>query len=261
MVPTTGISHEGTRERARLARGILGCLGASALALALAPTLMPTSYSWLSQTTSESAAQSLQGAWMARLGFLLFGLAVFWLSATTETRWGRWGSKFNGAFGVLMVAAAVFSHRPFATGVPFDPIEDLLHSLAATLMGFAFALGVVAVSLRRADPRPRSRALDVLAVIASVVIPLAMTMSDGYAGLLQRVMFLVAYIWYANESLRTLRIPTTAKTESGPATPWRSREAHERPARGAARSRRSPGSRWHREPDSDRSSRRQVDHR
>ncbi len=45
---------------------ILGFLVASATSLALAPTLMPESYSWVSHTTSESAAQGV-GAWLARL--------------------------------------------------------------------------------------------------------------------------------------------------------------------------------------------------
>jgi TRAP-type C4-dicarboxylate transport system permease small subunit len=51
-------------------------LVASALALALAPLLLPTSYSWVAHTTSESAAQGVPGSWLARVGFLVFGAAV-----------------------------------------------------------------------------------------------------------------------------------------------------------------------------------------
>lgn len=46
----------------------------SALALGLAPLMMPASYSWISDSTSESGAQGIEGAWLANLGFMLFGL-------------------------------------------------------------------------------------------------------------------------------------------------------------------------------------------
>jgi hypothetical protein len=181
---------------------IMACLGGSASALGLAPVLMPASYSWLSHTTSESAAQGLGGAWLARFGFLAFGLAVLWLSSLAGARWGRWGKLLHRSFGVLMVATAAFSHRPFESGVVFDRTEDLLHSVTATAMGFAFAFGVVVVTLRRDRLLVLQRVLDVVAIAASIFVPLGMAAWSGYAGLLQRSMFLVAYIWYGAESTR-----------------------------------------------------------
>ncbi|HEY7563713.1 MAG TPA: DUF998 domain-containing protein [Acidimicrobiia bacterium] len=171
----------------------------SALALTCAPILMPESYSWLSHTTSESAAQGLSGAWLARLGFLLFGLGVLWVGNAIGDRWGTWGKLAHLGFGVLMLATAAFSHRPFEAGVEFDRFEDTLHSIAATAMGFAFAFGVVAVALRRQPPRWQVG--DVIAVAASIVIPAGMAMSQ-YPGPLQRFMFLVAYVWYSIEVFR-----------------------------------------------------------
>lgn len=178
----------------------MACLCGSALALALAPLLMPDSYTWVTHTTSESAAQGVSGAWLARLGFLTFGLTVSWLTVISSSRWGRWGTLLHGMFGVLMIATAAFSHRPFEPGIVFDRTEDLLHSVAATAMGFAFALGVVAVMVHRPErPVPR-RVLDVAALVASVIIPLGMGAWNGSAGLLQRLMFLMAYLWYATEA-------------------------------------------------------------
>ena len=188
----------------------MACLGGSALALALAPLLMPDSYSWVSHTTSESAAQGVSGAWLARLGFLMFGLAVLWLTALAGARWGRWGRLFHAMFGVLLTATAAFSHRPFEPGVMFDRTEDLLHSATATAMGFAFALGVVAVMAHRPGRLISRRALDVTTVAASVIIPLSMGAWSGSAGLLQRSMFLVAYLWYAAEALDTTELRSAA---------------------------------------------------
>jgi hypothetical protein len=191
--------------RAYTAAGIIACLVTSALALVFAPKLMPPDYSWLTHTTSESAAQGVDGAWLARLGFLLFGLGVIWLAALKRRAWGRWAPVLHVCFGVFMIAAAVFSARPWDPNLPYDPIEDLLHSVAATAMGFSFAFGVVAIVLRRTDNDLTVRWLDAVAIVASVVLPVGMMLVTDVAGALQRGIFLVAYAWYGRETLLVWR--------------------------------------------------------
>jgi hypothetical protein len=85
---------------------VLSGLAASPVALASAPALMPPGYSWVSKTTSESAAQGVQGAWLARLGFVLLGLSVILLATIRLRRWGLWGVALHAGFGVLLIAAA-----------------------------------------------------------------------------------------------------------------------------------------------------------
>jgi hypothetical protein len=190
--------EEALTDRSRQA-GILALLALSATCLALAPLALPPSYSWILHTTSEAAAQRVAGAWVTRSGFLLFGFAVLWLTSFAGRRWGRWGALLLGTFGVMMLMTAAFSHRPWVPDAPFDHFEDLLHSVTATSMGFAFAAGVVAVGVGRSDASRLDRSGDTLAVIASVVIPMAMSQGTALTGALQRLMFLVAYIWYARE--------------------------------------------------------------
>lgn len=178
-----------------------GLMLVSLIALALAPSLMPESYSWVRQTTSESAAQGVPGAWLARLGFLLLGLAVTWMAATFELGWSFPARVMHGAFGLLMVATAAFSTRSWLPNTPYDPVEDALHSFTATAMGFAFAIGVFLVLLqRRRDPL--GRGLDLVSVCAAVAIPIGMSTLPNWDGLLQRAMFAIAYVWYAAELLR-----------------------------------------------------------
>ena len=186
--------------------GVVTLLILSAVTLLLAPLALPPSYSSLSQTTSEAAAQGLQGAWAARLGFLLFGWAVIWVASFARTTWGRWGAWLLGAFGFFMVAAAVFSNRPWLPGVPSDSFEDFLHSAASTAMGFAFAGGLVAVGIGRRLPSGLDRAFDLLALAASVLLPIGMSVSTQYAGFLQRSMFLIAMAWFSREALRSGQI-------------------------------------------------------
>lgn len=181
---------------------VLVGLGSSAVALACAPALMADTYSWISHTTSESAAQGVSGGWLARLGFLLFGLSVMALAVTGPLSSPWWSALFHYAFGAFMVAAAAFSARPHTGGL-YDRTEDALHSVAATAMGFVFAAGVVATALR--GGRGARIGLDVTAVVASVAIPLAMSAWPAVDGALQRTMFAVAYAWYAMAAVHTLR--------------------------------------------------------
>jgi hypothetical protein len=183
----------------------LTALVMSAVSLGIAPLLMPESYSWVEHTTSESAAQGVDGAWLARLGFLLFGSLVLLLALAAERKWGLWARILHAAFGVFMIATAAFSHRPWEPGVPYDRTEDLLHSITATGMGFAFAFGVVAVLLRRRANERFARSFDIVAVAASVLFPLGMTVTDDFTGLIQRMMFLIAYVWYGSEAIRMIR--------------------------------------------------------
>lgn len=180
---------------------MLAALVVSAAALAVAPAVMPSDYSWLEHTTSESAAQGVPGAWLARFGFLSFGLTVLGLAAGNRHRWGSWGRGLHALFGALMAAAAAFSARSWRADQWFDPTEDLLHSVAATGMGFAFAFGIVAVALNDRHRSAGARIGDLAGVAASVLLPLAMTVLPEADGTLQRVMFAIAYCWYAREAL------------------------------------------------------------
>ncbi len=108
------------REPAR-AVAVLGGLGLSAVALAVAPLFVPSDYSWTSHTTSEAAAQGIEGAWMAQLGFLLLGLAVMVLSTGAARRWGVGGVVLHGAPG-----------RPRSRRSPGRPSATVVTTTAAS---------------------------------------------------------------------------------------------------------------------------------
>ena len=183
--------------------GVIFLLSSAAIALAVAPLALPSSYSWVAQGTSEAAAQALKNAWLARLGFLFFGFGVLMLNPIARERWGPWGTVLLGIFGVFMVAAAAFSNRPWLPDVATDDFEDFLHSVAASGMGIAFAGGVVVVSVKRRFASMAARGFDIIALAASVALPMGMASSQSYTGLLQRLMFAVAMLWFGMEALRS----------------------------------------------------------
>jgi hypothetical protein len=192
----------------RNALAVIALLAGAALALLAAPLLMPEDYTWLRHTTSESAAQGLEGAWLARLGFLAFGFAVA-LAAASTPAWSKAARTAHGLFGVCMILTATFSTRSWDPLQPFARSEDLLHSVAATAMGFAFAAGVLAVAYRRWHVGS-SVLLDVVALAASVLLPLAMAAFGDLSGLAQRAMFVIAFAWYAVRTLEESPSMSTA---------------------------------------------------
>lgn len=74
--------------------------------------------------------------------------------------------------------------------------------LTATLMGFAFAFGVLARLIQREAGGKAGRLLDGTAVAAATLLPLLMVSQPEVIGLLQRTMFAVAYIWYGREAFQ-----------------------------------------------------------
>ena len=57
----------------------------SAVSIFIAPPAMPTDYCVVFNVISESAGQKVEGAWITRLGFILFGLGVMWISSALKS--------------------------------------------------------------------------------------------------------------------------------------------------------------------------------
>ena len=98
-----------------------------------------------------------------------------------------------------MFAVAAFSAKSWEPDAVYVDSEDLLHSVFATIMGFGFIAGVVAVMIARRLPTKRAALPD----IAAIIIPsaISLTMSTSTWGLLQRAMFLTAAAWYGREAI------------------------------------------------------------
>lgn len=171
----------------------------SVMALLIAPVLMPESYDWIVHTTSESGAQGIEGAWLARSGFVLYGIAVLLLVAIKKD-WNPSARFIHTIFGFSMIGNAVFSSRPWLAELPYDVLEDTLHSWMSGLVGTAFTVGVLGVFLQRRKTDWFSRSVDSIAILTSIIITLIMFGDgEGFAGLVQRIMFSVSYLWYAKE--------------------------------------------------------------
>lgn len=114
------------------------------------------------------------------------------MTAERRGAWKRWATVFHAGFGVSMVATAVFSTRSWDAAAAYDPVEDALHSVRATLLGFPFAFGVVTLILRRREEGLAVRRFDLIALGTTVALPATMTLVARFAGVFQRTTFPVA---------------------------------------------------------------------
>jgi len=198
---TRGPAPQMSRDSAR-ALVALALLAGSFAAITVAAFAVAGPYSWVEDSISASAGQGVHRAWVTRLGFLLYGFAVLILAASNRPLWGIPGQVLFGLFAVMMVATAAFAHAPFEEGVAYDQFEDDLHTITATVMGFAFVVGTISVMARRGPPLTLAHAVDGGAAALAIALSLAMSAASDLEGLLQRLMFLMGYGWYAKEALR-----------------------------------------------------------
>jgi hypothetical protein len=220
MAPPGHLAERSAATTARKLEVVIPLAGAL-VAFGLAPLALPESYSWVHNGISESAAQGIDGAWVTRSGFILFGLAVLRLAQLRRRSWNRAGTVLHGAFGVSMLAVAAFSTRPWEAGSAYVKNEDLLHSVFATIMGISFIAGVIAVGVSRRPPNLTAAMPEVAAVAIASIVPL--TQSTSVWGLLQRAMFLTAAVWYTREAFLSARTPVS--TTSPPQMGWASRRS------------------------------------
>lgn len=170
---------------------LLGIVLAS-MAIIVLPWATATGYDSLRHSISELAAQDAPHAWAMRLGFIALGLGV----AADALGRLRAAPLVGVAFLVFaggMVMAGIWSHRPIDPAAPFDARQDALHSVGATLAGFAFAAGALAQA--RAEVRLARRAACLGAFVAALGLPLAMLAWPMFGGLAQRAMFAICFAW------------------------------------------------------------------
>jgi hypothetical membrane protein len=177
----------------RVTPTLLGVLVAG-LAILVAPWVNVTGYTSIRHSISELGAQGAPNAWIMNAGFLAFGAGVLVDAARSIRQAVATGVLFL-VFGVAMMLAGVFAHRPIDPAAAYSVREDDLHSLASSVAGASFALGVLAYGWTR-------RKLAHLwahgpAIAAALLLPLGMIVLPETAGALQRVMFLVSFVWLA----------------------------------------------------------------
>lgn len=149
-------------------------------------------YSIISHTTSHLGAQSTPNAWVMNITFILLG------TSSIIAGWKPLHSYFLVkvfliAFGMSLVGSAVFHHTPIDENLPADLFHDKIHSVFATITGIAFTLLAVGGSFI-VDAK-LERYISLFMGIGATLLSFAMFQYPDYAGVLQRFMLTLSFVW------------------------------------------------------------------
>lgn len=203
--------------------GVITGLLMSATAFAFSPMLMPSSYSWIAHTLSQAAAQGQDGGWLSRLGFLLAGLAILRLTLSDVVDWMPLARQAHRITGALMLAAIAFADRSWDVTAPYDRVENIIHSAVATFIAISFTLGVLVVLYEKRVMTGRLPLLESAVVAVQIAMPPMMLAWVEGTGLIERVMFGAAFLWYSWEVLRCAGLVGTDESSLKVAEPAASR--------------------------------------
>lgn len=156
------------------------------------PFFSVPSYSIVKNTTSHLGAQGAPHAWLMNTAFILLGLSCLieaWLHLKTF-----WFQKVVlSIFGVSLAFTGIFQHAPIINGLVYSPIEDSMHSIFASIVGFSFILFEFSTVFIEQNPKRRLVALAVGLVVT--MLSLLMLWLPDYSGIWQRAIFIISFTW------------------------------------------------------------------
>jgi hypothetical membrane protein len=162
------------------------------LVMFILPYFSAEGYSILSNTTSQLGAQNTPNAWIMNITFGLLGLACIWEAIRYLKHY--WFQKILLIiFGVGLIFTAIFQHAPITEGVPYNLLEDQIHSVSASIVGFSFTLFSFSVAFIEKTNRRRIIALF-MGLLATGLSLLMFSVTD-LAGVWQRLMFTASFAW------------------------------------------------------------------
>jgi hypothetical protein len=155
-------------------------------------------YSSITHSVSELAGQNMPNAWIMRAGFVAFGGTVL-IVALADLRATAAVNAALCVFGAGMIGSAIWSHVPIREVGGGSQAEDDLHSIAASVMGAAFAVSCAArfwTVRMHVQTRGQTDWFSAFGVLIAVIIPLLMFQLPTLTGALQRGMFAFSFVWF-----------------------------------------------------------------
>ncbi len=149
-------------------------------------------YSIVKNTTSHLGAQSTTNAWIINVAFVLVGISCVleaWLHLGKY-----WFHKILlTIFGLSLVFTGIFHHAPIIEGVIFNSIEDRLHSIFATIVGFSFT--ILAISSAFIEKAVKHRIINIVVGFTATILSMLMLYLPDYSGIWQRAIFIISFAW------------------------------------------------------------------
>jgi hypothetical membrane protein len=155
----------------------------------LGPVYTVDNYSHITNLISELGAQQTKNNFIMIIGFLILGLGILLDSYKKMS----YPVIPFALFGIFMVMAGIFPHKPIDTSISYNHTFHSLHSLSATLAGISISIGFIWQGfLSLTGVR---KILCFYLATACFVFPMLMLAATEYQGILQRLMYLQVFAW------------------------------------------------------------------
>jgi hypothetical protein len=100
-------------------------------------------------------------------------------------------------FGTSLVLVAIFSHAPIDISLNYNVQEDKLHSLFASATGFSFTILAISTGFVKVDKS--EMLLPIMVGLLATFLSLLMFKVENYAGIWQRLLFIISFGWLVHE--------------------------------------------------------------
>jgi len=156
------------------------------------PFFSVENYSIISNTTSHLGSQFAPNASIMNITFIIMGTACIIESRQfLKTYWVH--QVLLIVFGLGLIFSGVFRHSPIIVVQNYDVMHDRLHSIFASLVGFSFVL--LSFSASFIEVNPRNAFINALIGLLATLFSILMAFYPQYAGIIQRVMFIMSFTW------------------------------------------------------------------
>lgn len=150
-------------------------------------------YSILKHTTSHLGAQLTPNAWIMNMVFILLG-GVTILDSRKSFKDYPVQQVLLIIFGSALILTAIFKHEHvYVVSYITHNIEDQLHSIFATIVGFTFV--VFAMSMFFIEESMKRKQLSILMVLISTLLSILIFSIEPLRGLFQRFMFIISFLY------------------------------------------------------------------
>ncbi len=160
----------------------------------------PPGYVWTRHTISELASQGHANKWIMQTGFIGFGLLLAGGLAWKFFTLGRinYPDLLIMVYGLAILITGIFCAAPIDSSLSFSANDARLHSLFATIAGFALVGGILWYLI--ISPDKRGVHLTFLVLITGISMLFGLSESGTIPigkGIIQRGLYLVSFIWLA----------------------------------------------------------------
>jgi hypothetical protein len=142
--------------------------------------------------------------------FILVGISCI-LEAWLHLRKFWFHKILLSIFGLSLMFTGIFHHAPIIKGVIFNPLEDKLHSIFATVVGFSFT--VFAISSAFIEKAAKHRIIDIAVGFTATILSILMFYLPDYSGIWQRAIFIISFTWLIFMLERITRGDGSARSE------------------------------------------------